>query len=164
MVLEFSGGICIVKEAPEGLMGFVSGFLEPAKFYQDMRRKPFDLYPPILYRLLTRPWLLPRLLASHSQARRSSQSAASESCELSSIAVGPCWRGHGVGKGLLRAFMSAVNGHTRYVTLTTDVHGNDVVNSFYQDFGFHKVGVVERSKGRSLNEYRYEISEMPHIV
>jgi ribosomal protein S18 acetylase RimI-like enzyme len=156
-VFRYPGKVLLVKEGEGGLEGFVAGFLNPGVFYTNLRARRWRFIGPILLRICTHPWLLPRLFASYAQARRSSQEVGAGVCELSSIAVPPDLGGRGIGKGLVRAFLSATRGKANLVELTTDAEGNDAVNAFYQSLGFTLVGSYERSKGRRMNKYRLSV-------
>ena len=156
-VLAYDSGVFLIQEGPEGMEGFVSGFLHPNRFYREMREFPTDFLLSILLRLTFSPWLLPRLCASYMEARRSSDPGPRDECELSSIAVRPAMAGRGLGKGLLRAFVTAVQGRAASVILTTDAQDNAAVNRFYSAFGFQLERTYERSKGRAMNQYRYHL-------
>ncbi len=157
LVLNYPDGVFWVKEGEDGLEGFVSGFLIPAQFYTEMRKQRWSLLNSIMFRVLTHPWLIPRLFASYAEARRASQDYEPGSCELSSIAVPPTQSGQGIGKGLVKVFIEAVHGKARIIVLTTDTEKNDAVNGFYMNLGFTLVGSYERSKGRSMNRYRLSL-------
>ncbi len=157
LVLNYADRIFWVKEGNDGLDGFVSGFLDPARFYKEMRKQRWRLMGPILLRICSHPWLIPRLFASYAEARRSSQEYEPAICELSSIAVSPTRNGQGIGKGLVKAFIEAVCGKAQFIVLTTDAEGNEAVNGFYRSLGFTLVGSYERSKGRRMNRYRLSV-------
>ena len=154
LVLNHPGNIFFIKEGPDGLDGFVSGFLNPAEFYKEMQKKWLGLMGSVVLRTCTHPWLLPRMFASYREARRSGQTNEPGSCELSSIAVLPDRSGQGIGKGLIKVFIEAVQGRAQFIVLTTDAKKNDIVNDFYRNLGFILVESYERSKGRTLNRYR----------
>lgn len=157
LVFTYPGKVFWVKEDEGRLEGFVAGFLNPGEFYTNLRARRWRFIGPILLRICTHPWLLPRLFASYAQAQRSSQEEEVGVCELSSIAVPPDLGGRGIGKGLVRAFLGATRGKANLVELTTDAEGNDAVNAFYQNLGFTCVGSYERSKGRRMNKYRLSL-------
>lgn len=157
LVMAFPDKICWVKSGNQGLEGFVTGFLNPAWFYKDMRAHRWSLVVPTLVRVFTNPWLLPRLFASYAQLQHSSQEEEKGVCELSSIAVPPELGGRGIGRGLVHAFVEATRGKANAIVLTTDADGNDAVNHFYRNLGFMLEGTYERSKGRRLNQYRLHL-------
>ena len=78
----------------------------------------------------------------------------SAAASLMSIGVDPCVSGTGAGKGLIRAFGTAMaeRGVNRYC-LTTDAVGNDAVNRFYENCGFERVRQFNTREGRLMNEY-----------
>lgn len=156
-VLEYPDRIFLVKESEGRVVGFVSGFLNPALFYNQIRHERLKWMLMILPHVLSHPRLIPRLIASYAQAGRSSQQEDPDVCELSSIAVPPSLGGRGIGKGLVHAFIEATRGKARSVVLTTDADGNDNVNGFYRSLGFAYEGSYERSKGRRMNIYRIRL-------
>lgn len=154
LVLAHPGSLLLVKQGEEGLEGFVSGFLDPARFYATMRATRWSLIWPSLAGLCLRPWFIPRLIASYAQARNASQAPQTGVFELSSIAVLPRKAGQGIGRGLVEACLESLEGEASAIVLTTDARGNDPVNKFYLGLGFHLEGSFERSKGRLMNIYR----------
>lgn len=152
-VLAYPRHVFWVKEGPAGLEGFVAGFLDPRQFYQGMKNARRSLILPTLTRVVLRPWLVPRLIASYAQAGKFGRDGDPDSCELASLAVHPSLGGRGIGKALVQAFMESVRGRAKRIVLTTDARGNDSVNRFYQSLGFSLVGSYERSRGRSVNCY-----------
>ncbi len=152
-VLAYPRHVFWVKEGPGGLEGFVSGFLDPRQFYLGMQEARRSMIFPILTRVVLRPWLVPRLIASYAQAGRFGREGDPDSCELASLAVHPSMGGRGIGKALVQTFMESVRGRAKRIVLTTDSEGNVPVNRFYQNLGFSLVGSYERSRGRRVNCY-----------
>jgi len=157
-VLAYPCHVFWVKEGPGGLEGFVAGFLDPRQFYRGMQKARRSLIFPILTRVVIRPWLVPRLIASYAQAGRFGREGDQDSCELASLAVHPSMGGRGFGKALVQAFMESVRGRAKRIVLTTDARGNVSVNRFYQSLGFSLVGSYERSRGRRVNCYAITLS------
>ncbi len=158
MVLEYPGRIFIVKESEGRIVGFVSGFLNPALFYKQIRHVRLEWLLKILPYILVHPWLIPRLVASYAQTIKTIKTSEIGVCELSSIAVNPRMLRGGVGKGLIEVFLNHVKGRANSVMLTTDALGNDNVNRFYNNLGFQLEETLERSKGRKLNKYKLMIN------
>lgn len=157
LVIAYPARIFWVKQGRGGLEGFVSGFLNPAQFYTEMRRYRWGLFSSLLARICIRPSLVPRLFASYEQTRHTIQGEDSSVCELSSIAVPPGYAGRGIGKGLMHVFIEDTRGKATSIMLTTDAEGNNAVNAFYQGLGFKIEGSFERSKGRHLNKYSFSL-------
>lgn len=153
-VLEYPGQVFWVKPGAAHLEGFVSGFINPVAFYQQMKGHRFAIALIVATRVLRHPRFLPRLVASYTEVWRSIQEDEPETCELSSIAVRPECAGRGVGQGLADAFIAAVRGKAKAIVLTTDAAGNEAVNRFYTRLGFVLEGTYERSRGRWMNRYR----------
>lgn len=157
MVMGFPGGIFLVKDGPEGIEGFVSGFINPGEFYRTLRANKILFLPSVGLRLLCNPWLFRRLLASYRYASHESQVNEPGLCELSSIAVLPNQGRKGAGKALVHAFLAAIQNQAKTVVLTTDADENDSVNTFYLSLGFRLERAIERPLGRRLNRYRISI-------
>ena len=160
-VLRYSRGIFLTESGASGYDGFVSGFIDPAAFYRDLRRHRARLGLAALGGIAVRPTRLAGLLANY---RRTGGSAAQpntkETAELSSLAVRPSASGAGIGSHLVRRFIAAAQekGAER-VTLTTDAVGNDAVNRFYKRLGFICIRTFEARPGRVLNEYAFDIAK-----
>jgi ribosomal protein S18 acetylase RimI-like enzyme len=158
-VAEYPNGILLVQRDDGTCAGFVAGFLDPASFYTELRRRRARLGIAALAGIAGRPGRLVTLLANY---RRTGGAARQEigraTAELSSIAVRPSASGRGTGRTLVQRFVAAAGAlGARWVTLTTDAEGNDAVNAFYLGLGFERVRAVEARPGRILNEYRFEI-------
>jgi ribosomal protein S18 acetylase RimI-like enzyme len=157
LVMEYSGGIFLIKDGSDGPVGFVSGFINPGEFYSLLRARRSGFLPSVGLQVLRRPWLIRRLMASYRLASRESQGSEHDLCELSSIAVLPNQSGKGPGKALVQAFFAAINNRAKAVVLFTDADGNDAVNKFYLSLGFTLESTIERSTGRRMNRYRISL-------
>jgi GNAT superfamily N-acetyltransferase len=160
-VVESPQGILLTGDRQGECMGFVAGFLDPAAFYRELRRLRVQLGLAACSRILTRPWRLVTLLANYRRARGGARLPSDpRTAELSSLAVKPSAEGQGVGSSLVRAFIEAaeVLGANR-VMLTTDAHGNDAVNRFYQRCGFTCIRTFKARRGRYLNEYVLDVGK-----
>jgi ribosomal protein S18 acetylase RimI-like enzyme len=161
LVLEYGRGILLVAEGPDGVVGFVAGFLEPDGFYRLMRSRKWRMLAPIALGVLQRPSTLGAVLANIRKVRAGGPAPADAGgvgCELSSLGVHPSASGRGVGQALVRGFVScsAAEGADR-VFLTTDADGNERVNGFYRKLGFSLSATLEGHAGRKLNVYVLEV-------
>jgi ribosomal protein S18 acetylase RimI-like enzyme len=157
-VLDYSGGILLTESDQNGCIGFVAGFVDPASFYQTLRRRRVKLALAAAVRVVTHPHRLVTLLRNYRRAgeaeKRTSHPAVAE---LSSLAVRPDAAGRGVGRRLVGEFLSAATSRgAKRVVLTTDANNNDPVNRFYQKLGFECIRTFEPRRGRVLNEYSIE--------
>lgn len=160
-VVEYPRGILLTENSGGDSIGFVAGFVDPVPFYRELRRRRVRLGFAACAGLLARPQRLFTLLVNYRRAGGTAQQPPdARTAELSSLAVTPNAGGQGVGSRLVDAFTEAagVLGADR-VMLTTDAHGNDAINAFYQRLGFTCVRTFEARRGRVLNEYSLEIGK-----
>jgi ribosomal protein S18 acetylase RimI-like enzyme len=161
LVLDMPKGILLVAESDGSIFGFVSGFLEPAAFYSELRRMRFRLLIAALPAILRKPRLAVRLVVNFRRTYRMSWQDFSKVAELSSIAVRPEARGKSVGRELVMAFARAArNNEARTLVLTTDAYHNDQVNGFYHKLGFSLQKTFEAQPGRWLNEYSLDLENI----
>jgi GNAT superfamily N-acetyltransferase len=158
-VAEVPTGILLTEIHDGACIGFVAGFMHPAAFYTELRRRRVRLGLAALRGIASRPTRLVTLLANYGRtttAVRAPQEA--DTAELSSLGIMPTASGRGVGSRLVRSFIdaAAIAGANR-VVLTTDAYGNDDVNRFYQRLGFVCIRTTEARPGRWLNEYAFAI-------
>jgi ribosomal protein S18 acetylase RimI-like enzyme len=161
LVLEYAHGILLVAEGPDGVVGFVAGFLEPERFYALMGRGKWRLLAPIVLGVIQRPGTIPAVFANVRKVRAGGpapRSATGAGSELSSLGVHPSASGRGVGQALVRGFVccSAAEG-ADHVYLTTDAEGNERTNAFYRKLGFALEATLEGHAGRTLNVYTLEV-------
>ncbi|NJK47261.1 GNAT family N-acetyltransferase [Candidatus Gracilibacteria bacterium] len=160
-VLEFPQNIALVaieadcpqdKTQTHRVVGFVVGFGNPPAFYSFYKTKRLRLFAIILWAVARNPSLLRRVILN--LKRISSVEGSNAEVELSSIGVDTDFMKLGVGRVLVRAFLSAASERGyQSVYLTTDACENDRVNQFYQKQNF----TLERtfqSGNRQMNLYR----------
>lgn len=159
IVISSTEGILFVKSGGNSLEGFVCGFINPNKFYTNLRRHRWSLLRSFLPMLCMRPWLLTRLYSSYIHSGQSLNHGGPEVCELSSIGVSPKFFNQGIGRILIYKFIEHVKDTVNCVRLTTEAFENKMANNFYSKLGFILSGTIERSKGRILNIYEFEIKK-----
>jgi ribosomal protein S18 acetylase RimI-like enzyme len=163
-VLSYHAGILLVSGGTDVLEGFVCGFVDPPEFYRLMweARRTFTL--PVLGALVRHPSLATKVLYGVQRIQTPAAEWPARSCELSSIAVPPETSGNGLGKDLIRAFLSQARSMgAQCVYLTTDADGNDAVNAFYRNVGFQQTRQFLRQKGRWMNEYVIDGTEAGNV-
>lgn len=160
-VADYPRGVLLTETGEQGCIGFVSGFVDPACFYRELRRRRVRLGLAACAGILTRPQRLMTLLVNYRRATGAAHRAPEpRTAELSSLAVRPSAAGRGVGSRLVSRFIAAAEGlGASRVTLTTDTHGNDAVHRFYQGLGFTSARTFEARRGRLLDEYVIEIGK-----
>jgi ribosomal protein S18 acetylase RimI-like enzyme len=162
LVLERPDGILIVAVEGSDVAGFVAGFASPAGFYGEMKKRKFSFALASIPALLRSPGIMRRLLLDFREVKNSADPGPEQEPgrgELSSIGVAPQWSGHGVGRGLLTAFMARAGEFgLNAVTLTTDADNNEAVNEFYRKAGFCLLRTFTRGNRRRMNAYRMVIS------
>jgi ribosomal protein S18 acetylase RimI-like enzyme len=154
LVLNYRAGIMLVSEGPVVLEGFACGFADPAEFYQLMwrHRRAFTL--PVFSALLRHPSLAAKVLNGVQRIQTPASEWPAGSCELSSIAVTPEMSSNGLGKALMKAFLTHAQWmDAQCVYLTTDADDNDAANAFYRNVGFQQTRRFLQRKGRWMNEY-----------
>jgi ribosomal protein S18 acetylase RimI-like enzyme len=154
-VLDYPGGILLTEGGARGVQGFVSGFVNPAAFYRELRRRRLRLGLAALAGLIARPSRVRTLRANYHRAGNlAHQTDGTNTAELSSLAVSPGSTGTGIGSRLVHRFAEAARAQgAERVVLTTDAHGNEAVNRFYRRLGFACTRTLEARPGRVLNEY-----------
>lgn len=158
-IADYPEGILLTEADVDGCVGFVSGFIDPPRFYAALRRRRVRLGVAAALGLLARPQNVPGLMANFRRAGRVARLAsAPHTAELSSLAVASSAAGRGVGSTLVRRFIaSAAGAGARRVVLTTDASDNEAGNRFYVRLGFRLSDTYEARPGRSLNEYTFEL-------
>jgi colanic acid biosynthesis glycosyl transferase WcaI len=160
-ILSYPDHVFWLKQGNAGLEGFAAGFLHPGEFYLRMKAERLSIALIVATRVLSRPSLLPRVLASYGEVWRSIREDDKDLCELSSIAVHPDCSGKGIGQGLAAVFIEGARSRAKIIVLTTDAAGNEGVNRFYLKLGFVLADSYERSKGRWMNRYRFQLDKPP---
>lgn len=161
MVREYPKGVLLVGESAGQEVGFVAGFIDPSDFYSRLRARRLRLAFACAVGVLRSPYLVLRLLRTAGQLEGRSDTSTMRSAgvaELSSVAIDPRWRGRGYGRELIGAFVQTarVRGALE-VRLTTDARDNDQVNGIYSSAGFRLTRCFEKTKGRLVNEYVYDL-------
>lgn len=157
-VVEYPKGVLLSESSGLECLGFVAGFVDPAAFYRELRRRRVRLGLAACAGILVRPRRLVTMLADYGRAGEAAgRPPEPRTAELSSLAVLPGAAGRGIGTRLVQRFIKAASerGADR-VTLTTDSHDNESVNRFYLQLGFTCVRTFEARRGRMLNEYTLE--------
>lgn len=161
LVLERPDGILIVAVNDRDVAGFVAGFSSPAGFYSEMKKRKLSFALVSIPALLRSPGLMRRLLLDFREVKNNADPGPVQEPgrgELSSIGVAPCWSGHGVGRGLLAAFIARAGElGLNAITLTTDADDNNAVNEFYRKAGFCLSRTFTQGDQRRMNEYRTNI-------
>jgi ribosomal protein S18 acetylase RimI-like enzyme len=152
-IVDYPGATGYVYIRDGYVTGFVCGTVSPSRFYRHLLRTRWWRFAvAALGATLRRPMIIPRLfraLLYPGQTPRREDTAT-----LTSIAVDPAAQGRGVGAKLVAAFLKDMRAQgLKYVDLTTDRHGNDKVNAFYQKQGFRCERISITPEGREMNEY-----------
>jgi ribosomal protein S18 acetylase RimI-like enzyme len=163
LVLSYPGNICLLYKTDNGqILGFAAGYINPARFYSELKEKKIKLILSALMHIASRPRLWKRILDSYRYADINSSAHNGEinTVELASIAVDPDVQNKGIGRELLSAFIiEAKKRDASKVVLTTDAEDNEHVNKFYKKAGFNIQGTFEKSKGRKMNQYVYYLDQ-----
>lgn len=154
LVLNYSGGLLLVSGQESEAVGFVAGFVNPAKFYAYLSSGRQRFFWPSLMAIFRQPLLVPRVLYNRSRIASACVQNEPDSCELSSIGVLPGSAGLGHGRRLMDSFCAEAGrrGCARIV-LTTDSLHNDAVNAFYRRCGFTLERTFASGGKRRMNEY-----------
>jgi ribosomal protein S18 acetylase RimI-like enzyme len=152
-VMDYPASVTLVADQEGEVVGFATGFKNPAGFYAHFRARRLRFVPAILLATLRRPTLIRLVLGN--ALRMAGRVEPDPRCgELSSIGV--LARRGGVGSRLLSAFCESMfsKGADRII-LTTDKNENDGTRSFYTAKNFRLMG-VERRGDRSLCVYQLD--------
>lgn len=146
--------VALIAENVDGtVLGFVIGMTDQTSFFSHMARKHWlRIALASLQAALKRPRIIPRLFRSLLYPQKSREAAAK--ALLLSMAVSPAASRVGVGRQLLEAFLVRMKElDVPAVCLTTDAHGNEIVNRFYRSAGFRLARAYTTAEGRRVNEY-----------
>jgi GNAT superfamily N-acetyltransferase len=159
LVLRSPAGVLWVVDGEEGSpAGFVAGSVDPAAFYAELRGGKLQFGLAMLPTLLRRPLSVPRVLTNFRRTGDQDERPPAGVAELTSIGVCPTATGKGFGQALAKAFAGAARARGCHgVYLTTDAHGNDRVNEFYQRQGYRLTGAITAHGGRVLNKYLLDL-------
>ena len=151
-VLRYPNHIFLVSTHGTSVLAFVSGFLEPARFYKLMEGRGLQMGITILRRIASDPGLLVPAFYGTLRVLRNATVPSNCGCELSSLAVDPQTAGEGIGTTLVNAFLQcAWERNAKCVRLTTDAATR--ANVFYLRLGFRLTRQELRGKVRLMNEY-----------
>jgi ribosomal protein S18 acetylase RimI-like enzyme len=151
---ETPSALAAVAVGDDGMpLGFVVGSADPRGFYRRLlMRDWFAFGLRALPTVLRHPGRLRRVLRAvrHPGANPSGDGVAG----LFSLAVTPAAQGRSLGRRLVEEFLHrAADRRVSSVYLTTDAHGNDRVNRFYERCGFRLERSFTTPEGRVMNEY-----------
>lgn len=157
-VLDYPGGILLVAQRDDRVVGFAAGFVEPVGFSRRLRRQVLSLAPHIVGGVLRHPELI-GIVAQNAMGVFRGRAVGYEptpgDAEFSSMAVLPSAQRLGVGRRLASGFVEAVcNQGAPAVYLTTDAEDNDHANRLYRSLGFVLQASYRASGGRKRNHYR----------
>lgn len=158
-VLQCRDGVAYVAidRATTACVGLVAGTVDLAEFRNQQRRAWLIHYAAAAAPALARdPTRVNGLLAA---LRSADPGGNAPPASLMSLAVLPERAGSGIGRQLVQAFSSEMQGlgHDSYA-LTTDADGNDSVNHFYETVGFRLNNQWARSDGRRMNVYEIDLT------
>ena len=160
LVIESEDGVLLIGSHGDQIVGFVAGSVDPAGLYQRMSNNKLRFAVPLARALIRRPILLSWALVNVRKVRHAGRSDSiygKDVAELTSIAVDPCQGGHGIGGGLVDAFLWRVRDlGMQGVSLTTDAINNESVNAFYAQKGFQLIETQNTSGVRPMNVYKIE--------
>jgi ribosomal protein S18 acetylase RimI-like enzyme len=155
-------GISFVYDTSEGIAGYVIGVESMAGFYGRMVRQNLaEFVIAMLAGFIQNPKAFLQTDRFRSIFRRATEMDRTDSCKLISIAVRPDRQVIGVGRTLLGEFLTEASRRgKRFVTLETDHVRNEAANRFYKENGFKLLRSFTASKGRIMNEYLFDLSDL----
>ncbi len=152
-------GISIGAFENSRIVGVAAGFVNPAAFYDSLRKDKLGLVLAAAPALVFHPRRLARFARNYTRTHAMAAAKPERStAELASLGVHPSCGGQGIGERLVRQFVAAARDRGAVqVTLTTDANANEQVNRFYQKLGFRLVACNESQPGRYLNYYVIDV-------
>jgi len=152
-IVDYPDGAGYVYLEGGRVVGFVCGVVGPSRFYRYLiRTRWWRFAMAALGATLRRPSIIPRLFRALSYPGQTPN--CEDTATLTSIAVEPAMRGHGIGTKLITTFLEDMRARgVKRVDLTTDRHGNDQANAFYERQGFRCERTLITPEGREMNEY-----------
>jgi ribosomal protein S18 acetylase RimI-like enzyme len=157
-VLNDANGIAVIAERQDAVIGFACGSSAPRGFYRRLLRQQWWKFGWAAMRaVVCRPSMIRHLLGA--VRARVAPIDDDPAAELMSVATAPQAQRQGVGEVLVSRFLSeARRSGAGRVTLSTDRHANQQVNSFYRRLGFTLATSFVTNTGREMN--LYEISTL----
>jgi len=163
MVMNFEQSILQVGESNGKIVGFAAGFVNPKRFYAELKKNKWKLIRIVIKAIPRRPWLVLRLIrvVLRGLSFMSRPETQNENfCELASVAVRPLSSGRGVGKDLVRHFICEAKNKSAYkIYLTTDADNNVKTNEFYRGLQFRLAQTFLSPGRRAMNEYELDLRE-----
>lgn len=152
-ILSDPSGVALLAGSEGRIVGFIFGSTHPAGLYRRLLRSQVVRFAIVaLPSFLRNPFILPRLMRAFKMPSR--KFPGPKCAMILSIAVDPDFQSRGIGKNLVKRFLSEVSMRgSNMVILDTDAIGNDLVNQFYQSLGFTLHNTYVTPEGRSMNEY-----------
>ena len=162
-VLSDTNGIAVVAERQDSIIGFACGSSAPQGFYRRLFKRQWWKFGWAAMRaVVCRPSMIRHLLGA--VRTRVVPRDDSPAAELMSVATAPHAQRQGIGEVLVIRFLSEArrSGAAR-VTLTTDRHANQPVNSFYRRLGFTLAASFVTNTGREMNLYEINTIIVPDV-
>lgn len=155
------GGLCVLAEDDDGVLGVAAGCEEPSRFFRRLlRTRGVAFALAAVPAVAARPWVFAWRCIGALRYRGESPRGLDGAGLLSSLAVAPRAQGAGVGKALVTAFLDEARTRgLRSVYLTTDRDGNERTNRFYEKCGFKCIGEIRRAEGRVMRVWLREFKD-----
>jgi len=156
-LLRYDNHMFFVVEREGKVVGFVAGFVDPARFFRSMAFKSLHFFVPLVLSFIKHPILIYRIWQNILKVvfiKQHPDFRSEFACELSPLAVDPQYMGQGLGKALVQEFVAVARlKKLHQVRATTDAQDNDYVNVFYQKLGFKLYRTFLAFDARPMNEY-----------
>lgn len=160
--LEDSAGIGFVAIDENGyILGSVVGPLVPGGYFKRLlKRRWWKFCLASTSALMRQPGIASRLLRALWYRGDAPEGNSVPRALLNSISVSPEVQGRGIGRALVKGWLTEVQcrgGQGAF--LTTDGEGNDAVNAFYQRVGWKLENSYTTPQKRLINRYIYDFQE-----
>ncbi len=137
------------------VVGFITGSRNMDGFMKGLILKKFlVLIPPVVSRLLNKPYLIRNVLETFLYSTKSD--IDNVKAELVSIVVKKGYRGEGIGRKLFNELVSSFREQDISSFKVMVDKGNVSANKFYEALGFG-LGPIFNMYGKSINLYTYSI-------
>lgn len=149
------GGIFVVAEDGDKVIGFAAGTTVPDVFFTELRKKRgFYFLLKAIPALIKNARVVFKKLFSSVFYKGDTPAELSGGTLLSSIGVIPSLHGGSVGSALLDDFEKiAFSQNAAFIYLTTDAIGNERVNAFYGKRGYSVESQFMQQSNRSMLRY-----------